>query len=84
MAHDVLRALGKAGAREAFHEDLDQRLARAERPGLADTLAEVTKAAARLFARQPLVMAYAEPECLDILAYGGRTGDHAEPQRPAC
>jgi acyl-CoA dehydrogenase len=126
MAHDVLRALGKAGAREAFHEDLDQRLARAGQPGLADTLAEVTKAAARLrqltaeadeaaarplawslartyqaallceaasqdpgdrrlaaaarlFARQPLVTAYAEPECLDILAYGGRTGDHAEP-----
>lgn len=48
MAHDVLRALGRAGVREAFHADLEQRLARADHPGLADTIADVTKAAARL------------------------------------
>src|SRR5579875_3803547 len=48
MAHDVLRALGKAGAREAFHDDLDRRVARAGHPALAATAARVAKAAARL------------------------------------
>jgi hypothetical protein len=46
MAHDVLRALGKAGAREAFHNHLDHRLARAEHPGLANAVANVINSAA--------------------------------------
>lgn len=48
MAHDVLRALGKAEARGALHEDIDRRLERAGHQGLSATVAQVTKAAARL------------------------------------
>lgn len=48
MANDLLRALSKPGAREAIHDDIGQRLARAGHPGLAGTTAQVAKAAARL------------------------------------
>ncbi len=48
MAHDVLRALRMAQARDALHDDFDRRLARAGHPGLVATVAQVTKAAAHL------------------------------------
>jgi acyl-CoA dehydrogenase len=130
MAHDVLRALHKAGARKAFHDDLDERLARAGHPRLAGTVAKVAKAAARLrqrtaepaeatarplawslartyeaallceaasqdpgdqrpalaarlFSRQPLITAEAEPDSLDILAYGQDRLDRPDQQGSA-
>jgi alkylation response protein AidB-like acyl-CoA dehydrogenase len=48
LAHDVLRALRTTQARDALHEDLDHRLARADHPGLAATIAQAANAAAHL------------------------------------